>query len=121
RVEADVRREHLERGEGADHDDRARHGIVVLGQALLDRVAEHDQQDQVERAQRRQLAAPDDPRHEDEEEVQRRASDREVHGYGKTKIEWRSSATRRPPSRSVTLAGWRPTFVGFTWNCMKRT
>jgi len=75
-VEAEERREHLEERKRPDHQDGSRHRVVVLREALLDRVAEDDQEDEVERLERPELAAPDDPRQRvDEEEQEDRAED----------------------------------------------
>jgi hypothetical protein len=45
----DVRRDDLHNGQRRHGDDRAGDGVVVLGEALLDGVAEHDEQNQVKR------------------------------------------------------------------------
>jgi len=79
--EGPPRSEHLQRGDRADRDDSARDRVVVLGQPLLNRVSEHDQQDQVEWLQRRQLAPPDHARQHVDEGEERDAAESEVH-YG---------------------------------------
>ena len=53
--------------------------VVVLRQALLHGVAEHDEQDQVERLERRELAAPDDAHQHVEDEEDEDAAEDDVH------------------------------------------
>ena len=60
-------------------EQRSRHRVVLLGHALLDEVADHHQEDQVERLHRRQLAPPDDPRQQIDEEERDGCADDEVH------------------------------------------
>src|SRR6266511_3644889 len=50
RRKARVRNDDLEDGDRPDRDHRARERVVVLRQPLLDRVAQDDEQDQVERS-----------------------------------------------------------------------
>src|SRR5438105_399 len=112
------RRRHLHRRDRADADHRTGDGVVVLCQALLDRVTEDDQEDEVERLERRELAAPDHAREQIEEAVDRDSADCDVH-YGNTKT-FRCNVTSAVlPSASVTSWTWLPTFVGLTWNSMK--
>ena len=76
--------EDLEHRDRADSEERTGERVVVLRETLLDRVAEDDDQDQVERLERRQLAAADDPRqHEQEAEDDDRAKD-DVHATGRS-------------------------------------
>jgi hypothetical protein len=56
--------------------------VVVLGEALLDRVARHDEQDDVERGQRGELAPSDHARDREDEEVEEDGAEDEIHGYG---------------------------------------
>src|SRR5206468_8205909 len=114
------RSEYLQRADRPDGDDGALDRVVVLSQALLDRVAEHDKQDQVERLQRRQLAPPDHARQQIDEQEERDASERDVH-YGKIVMSRENVSRRSVPSLSQTVC-FRPRamLVGLTWNCMKR-
>ena len=96
-AEADVGRRHLEDGDHADDDEGAGDGVVVLRQPLLDRVAKHDQQNQIERLQRGELAPPDHARKNEDERVEDDGSDRKVH-YGKIVTFWWTLASFVSPS-----------------------
>src|SRR5581483_6364740 len=79
---AEERDEHLQHHERPDDDHGAGHRVIVLGQTLLDRVPDHDQQDQVERLERRELALADDPRQQEDEAEQEGGSKDEIHRLG---------------------------------------
>ena len=78
-AKARPREEHRHQGHRADREDRARHREVVLRHALLDEVADHDQQDHVERLERRELAPSHDPRHEPDEGEEDDCAEDDVH------------------------------------------
>ena len=104
-------------GERGEHRRRAGQRVVALRDALLDEVADHHEQDQVERLHRAQLAPPDRARdHEDEHEDERGAQD-EIHGYGSTVSSRSIRTSGRVSSSSSMPYERRPGFVGSTWNC----
>ena len=70
----------LENGDRPDREKRAGERVIVLRQALLHRVAEHDQQDQVERLERRQLSPADHPHQHVEKDEDEDAAENDVHG-----------------------------------------
>jgi hypothetical protein len=61
-AEPEVRDPGLQHRDRAAGEHQADDGVVALRHALLDQVAEHDEQDHVERLERRQLATPHDAR-----------------------------------------------------------
>src|SRR5580765_1390920 len=75
----EVRDGHLQERDRARGEDETGHRVVALRHALLHEVTEHDQHDQVERLERRQLAAADDPRQEEDERESEGRSDDDVH------------------------------------------
>src|SRR5215211_2414968 len=75
-----------ENGHQCDHsrdDQGARHRIVVLGDALLDQIAENHEHDQVEGFHGGELTPPDHPEQEKDNEKGDECANRDVHGYGK--------------------------------------
>ena len=74
-----------ERDDHGQHRDRASrehepgHREVVLRHALLDEVADHDEQDQVERLERGELPPAHDPRQEEDEEEREECAEDDVH------------------------------------------
>ena len=102
---AEIGTEHLQHGERRDHDDRAGHGVVVLRQALLDRIAHHDEQHQVDRRKRRQLAPSHCAHHQDDEQVEHDRANRDVHraSYGTSVIVRLSVAISTPSLLTVTV------------------
>src|SRR5262249_4348332 len=110
----------LEDGDRPDGDGRPGYGVVVLRQALLDGVAEDDQQDQVERLERGELPPPDHPRQQVDEPEERDSPDGDVH-YGKTLRLRENVISRVVPSLSQTVCSrFHATVVGSTWKPMKR-
>ena len=79
-LEAPVGDDHGEHGDRAAREHEPGHREVVLRHALLDEVADHDEEDQVERLERGELAPADDPRHEEDEEEREGCSEDDVHG-----------------------------------------
>ena len=67
-AEDEVGDSHRQDRERASGEDEAGERVVALGHALLDQVAEHDQEDEVERLQRGELAAADHARDDEDEE-----------------------------------------------------
>ena len=78
-------------------EHRAGHREVVLGHSLLDQVAEHDEQDQVEGLQGRELPAPDRAGHEPDEDEEDDCADDDVH-QGQTVIVRSMVASSSSPS-----------------------
>jgi len=77
---ADPGHEYLEDGDRSDDEDCAGQRIVVLRQALLERVAKHDQQDQVEGLEGAELTLADDPGQQEHEGKDEDGAENEVHG-----------------------------------------
>ena len=83
------------------------------------KVAHDHEQDDVGRGERRELAAADDPEHEDDEGVRGNGSKDDVHlvsPTGKMVIERSTWAINALPSYSDTSWACRPTFVGLIWS-----
>ncbi len=97
-LEAPVGDDHGEHGDRAAREHEAGHREVVLGHALLDEIADHDEQDQVERLERGELPPPDDPRHEEDEEEREGCAEDDVHPYGQTIASRSRESSRRSPS-----------------------
>ena len=74
------KRDHGEDGDRAAREHEAGHREVVLGDALLHEIADHDEKDQVEGLQRGELPPADDPRHEEDEEEREGCAKDDVHG-----------------------------------------
>jgi hypothetical protein len=74
-----VRSEHREQRHHDDDDRRARDREVVLGDPLLEEVAEHDEQHDVERLERVELTAVHDPHEDDDEREEDEAAEDEIH------------------------------------------
>ena len=89
-------------------EKHARDRVVVLRDPLLHEVADHDQQDQVERLERRELAPPDDAREQQDEEEGDGCADDDVH-QGQTVIvrSMCSTACRRRRGRRRSSGGRR--------------
>src|SRR6266511_89895 len=77
-----VREEDRERPDGSDREHQARDGEVVLGDTLLNEVADRDEQDEIERLERVELAPSDDPRQEKDEQERNGCSEDDVHSSG---------------------------------------
>ena len=69
----------LEHGDRPDDEDGAGERVVVLGQPLLERVAEDDQQDQVERLEAPELALADHARQQHHEAEDEDCAEDEIH------------------------------------------
>ena len=68
-------------------------GEIVLRHALLEQVADDDEEQQVERLERAQLAPADQPRQQEDEDEREEGADDDVHqGYT---VRVRSTAARR--------------------------
>src|SRR5205807_1592344 len=113
-----IREEHRHHPDRGAREDEARDGEVVLHHALLHEVAHHDQHDQVEGLEGGELATPDDPGEQEDEEKRRAGAENDVH-YGKIVTERLIRSSGVVPSSSSTFCGRRPTFVGFTWSWRK--
>src|SRR5207247_8806829 len=81
---------------------------------------EDDEQDHVERLERRELPTPEHPHQQVDEEEQEGGSNGDVH-YGKM-VRWRLKVRSEvlPSFSSTVCSRLKVTFVGLTWNCMKR-
>ena len=101
-----VRQQGDPEGERRCGEDRAGERVVLLGDALLDDVAEGDQQEQLERREVGERA-PLHPTGEEEQEDEhhRRAQD-DLH-YGSTLV-WNSTDTTGSPSSSTATLPPRP-------------
>src|SRR5215212_7123420 len=78
--EVQVRGGDREDADGQDRHDSPRQRVVALGHALLDEVTDDDEQDDVERLERAELALADHARHEEDERVDDGSADDDVHG-----------------------------------------
>src|SRR5207248_9832767 len=68
-----------------------------------------------------QLAAPDDPRQEEDEAERGECPEDDVHRYGKiVTVRWTVSRGVSPSSRRTSWLR-RPTFVALTWKSAKKT
>src|SRR5205814_399155 len=93
---------------------------LVLGQPLLDRVADDDQEDEIEGLERRELAAPGDARQEEDEGEEDEGSNRNVHQGNTHRCRLKKRSRVLPSSSSTVWRRPRATLVGLTWNCRKR-
>jgi hypothetical protein len=83
-------------------DDCAGNGVVVLGKALLDGVAKHDEQDQVKRRQRTKFTPAYNAHDENNEHVQHDRTNGDIH-YGNTvTCLLRRTKEMEPSSNSAT-------------------
>ena len=76
---AEIGHRQRQQAEDPDCEDEAGHGEIALRDALLDEVADHDQEHQVERLERAQLAPTDEPCQDEDEEERDYCSNDNVH------------------------------------------
>ena len=95
-------------------EERAGDREVLLGHALLDEIADHDEHDEVERLHAGQFSPPDHAHEHPDEDEDDGGADDDVH-YGKTAISWSRARIGAPPSSSTTPWSRVPIVVGLTW------
>ena len=99
---ADPRDRRLHDRDRARGEHQAGERVVALRHALLDQIAEHDQEDQVERLERRELAPPHHPRDEEQEAVHQCCANHDIHRGLRLRGRWSGcggrtgAACRRP-------------------------